>query len=420
MLIVIKYLRLFLSLVLFAGVLALTFEIIMRSEVQQVRKYDDANINHMKYGLFNVNTWKEKLTNIVLSEVKEFHLTESNKGLLKEHVEAQLGGLIDKVDEQIRKSNEETTAGWLKQRFIEAFVDVEDIKEGVPTYADQIVEEMTKDETQSQFKQVIRQRIKKYLDQTFKDQDMSEVNSIVERTGTKNKKAAIEYLRVKVAKEKKKLFYLTWILIAVAGGVFFVSGYHSKKLPAIHLFLCVGTLLSLLFAGVTTPMIDMHASISRFGFSLFGHEIEFTNQVVYFQSKSILDVFWILIADPDIQMKAVGVLLITFSIFVPFFKISSSLFYYYDLFGAKKNRFIQFFVLKSGKWSMTDVQVVAILMAYIGFNGMVSSQFETLKAAMPQFVLISTNGTTLQIGFYIFLSYVVLAMCLSLMVEKQS
>ena len=36
------------------------------------------------------------------------------------------------------------------------------------------------------------------------------------------------------------------------------------------------------------------------------------------------------------------------------------------LFTTKKNKLIQFFAFKSGKWSMADVMVVAIFMAYIG------------------------------------------------------
>ena len=61
-------------------------------------------------------------------------------------------------------------------------------------------------------------------------------------------------------------------------------------------------------------MIDMEAKISQMSFVLMSHPIHFENQVLYFQSKSILDVFWIMITHKDTQMKFVGVLLITFSI----------------------------------------------------------------------------------------------------------
>ena len=125
----------------------------------------------------------------------------------------------------------------------------------------------------------------------------------------------------------------------------------------------------LLIAGVTTPMIDMEAKIIRLSFVLMGHPLHFENQILYFQTKSILDVFWILITDKDMQMKFVGVLMITFSTVFPLLKILSSLGYYYNYHCARENPVVEFFVLKSGKWSMADVMVIAIFMAYIDSTG---------------------------------------------------
>lgn len=68
---------------------------------------------------------------------------------------------------------------------------------------------------------------------------------------------------------------------------------------------------------------------------------------------------------------------------------------------------------------MADVLIVAMMMAYIGFNGMVKTQFDIIRAALPKFDLISTNDTALQIGFYIFLCYVILSMLLALVLERQ-
>ncbi|MHB9103287.1 MAG: paraquat-inducible protein A [Sulfuricella sp.] len=148
-------------------------------------------------------------------------------------------------------------------------------------------------------------------------------------------------------------------------------------------------------------------------FMLMGHPIHFENQVLYFQSKSILDVFWIMITHQDFQLKFVGVLLITFSIVFPLLKIVSSLGYYYDYRQAKENPVIRFFVLKSGKWSMADVMVIAIFMAYIGFNGIITSQLGHLSSADQELVILTTNGTSLQPGFYLFLTYTLLALFLS-------
>jgi len=148
-------------------------------------------------------------------------------------------------------------------------------------------------------------------------------------------------------------------------------------------------------------------------FMLMGHPIHFENQVLYFQSKSILDVFWIMITHKDIQMKFVGVLMITFSIVFPLLKMVSSLGYYYNYHRARENPVIKFLILKSGKWSMADVMVIAIFMAYIGFNGIITSQFGQLSKANQELVILTTNGTSLQPGYYLFLTYTLLALFLS-------
>ena len=62
---------------------------------------------------------------------------------------------------------------------------------------------------------------------------------------------------------------------------------------------------------------------------------------------------------------------------------------------------------------MADVLVVAIFMAYIGFNGIINSQLNNIKEAGAGVDVLTTNGTHLQPGYYVFLSYAVLAMFLS-------
>ena len=120
-----------------------------------------------------------------------------------------------------------------------------------------------------------------------------------------------------------------------------------------------------------------------------------------------------MITHKDTLMKVVGALLITFSIIFPLLKLASSLGYYFNVRTARANRLIKFFVFQSGKWSMADVMVVAIFMAYFGFNGIITSQFGKLKSASQELVILTTNATSLQPGYYLFLTYTVLALFLS-------
>jgi Paraquat-inducible protein A len=415
---ILNHLRLLISIALLCAIAQTAYRICTESAYLQYQKYDEANLNHMKYGIFNVNAWKDKMASIIVAEIEEFQINNKNKQDMTKHVEGQLTTMIEKFNNQIKEENKNSTKGWIKQKLINAFVDVEKIKQSVPEYADTIVQEMTDKDSQKKLKQVIKERVSKYLDKTFEPYDVSEVNSIIERTGQKNKEEAAAFLAKTVQPKIEELFRLTWILLGLSA-LLFLSSSLFKQIPTSHFLVCVVTLLLLLYAGVTCPMIDMIARIANFHFMLFGHKVEFLNQIVYYQSKSILDVFWILMEDPAIEMKCVGVLMILFSIVFPVIKIVCSLFYYFNVASSQQNAVVRFFVLKSGKWSMTDVMIVAILMAYIGFNGMVTTQFNVIRAAIPQFELISHNDTTLQIGFYIFLVHVLLAMMLAALIEQK-
>ncbi|MCR4304682.1 MAG: paraquat-inducible protein A [Gallionella sp.] len=203
------------------------------------------------------------------------------------------------------------------------------------------------------------------------------------------------------------------LLIMLSLVPFALFGFSKQPLAPSRYIHLVLALMLLLSAGVTTPMIDMEATISQMNFVLMGHLINFENQVLYFQSKSILDVFWIMITHKDFLMKFVGGLLITFSIVFPLLKLASSLGYYYNYRHARNNPVIKYFVFKSGKWSMADVMVIAIFMAYIGFNGIITSQLGKLSSASQELVILTTNGTSLQPGFYLFMTFALLALFLS-------
>ena len=69
---------------------------------------------------------------------------------------------------------------------------------------------------------------------------------------------------------------------------------------------------------------------------------------------------------------------------------------------------------------MTDVMIIAIFMAYIGFNGVISSQFGKLHSGKEEIVLLTTNGTSLQPGFYLFMTYTLLALFLSEFLTRKS
>lgn len=408
-----RLLKIILSLIIIVASVVLCQQIISNSVANQQNKNDYAELNHIKYGLLNVNEWKRQITVILDEEINRLSLSIKNERALRKQIEILLTTLMDAIDGRIRQENSDSMAGWLKQAFINTFVNMEDLKKGIPQYANAIIQELAKSKTRDRIKTLLNKQIEQYSSLTFHQLDTSKINDVFLRTGSTDIQSARIKLNKTISIKHGLIVKESIALILLAVILFGWFGLSRQPLTPFRYMLLVGSLLLLLTAGVTTPAIDLEAKISKMSFMLMGHPVSFENQVMYFQSKSILDVFWIMITHQDFQMKFVGILLITFSIIFPLLKIASTFGYYFNYRGARENPAIKFFVLKSGKWSMADVMVVAIFMAYIGFNGILDNQFVKLSSSTPELEFLTTNGTALQPGYYLFLTYTLLALFLT-------
>jgi hypothetical protein len=402
-----------LSILIIIASIVLCWQIISNAIFNQENKNDYAELNHVKYGLFSVNEWKRQIAVVLAEEIDKLYLPKTNEQELRKHVENLLNTLIDRVDKKIREENKGSAEGWVKQSFINLFVSLDDIKKGIPEYADAVIKEIKKSKTRGQIKTALHKQLNDYLAQTFNAEDTAHLNRILQRMNVSDIEQARTSLDKAISRKNDLIAKEAILLIILSIILFALPGFSRQPLAQSQYIVLVLSLITLLTAGVTTPMIDLEAKISEMSFVLMGHPIHFENQVLYFQSKSILDLFWIMITHKDLQMKLVGLLMVTFSMIFPVLKLISSLVYYYNYHNARENAVIKFFILKSGKWSMADVMVVAIFMAYIGFNGIITSQFGQLSSASQELVILTTNGTSLQPGYYLFLTYTLLALFLS-------
>ena len=173
-----------------------------------------------------------------------------------------------------------------------------------------------------------------------------------------------------------------------------------------------------LAAGISAPMIEIDARFQEVNFMLIGEEISFNDQVIFFQSKSIIDVVLILLETGQLDSVLVGVLILAFSIIFPLAKLLSTQIYLMGNDRIRMNKILNFFAFKSGKWSMADVYVIAIFMAYIGFQGILDNQLSILNVNTESLVSISTNKTSLQPGFLLFIGFVLFSLLLSLILQK--
>ena len=415
-----KHLNFFFSLIVVIASVFLCRQIILNSVANQQNKNDLAELNHVKYGLLSIDEWKRQVTVILADEINKLYLSRANETVLRKHIEVLLNTFIDQVDAKIRQGNAETASGRLSQTFIDLFVNLDSIKKGIPEYAEAVIHEMKKAKTKRQVKAALNKQLEQYSKATFDFRDTPELARILVSTDSKDVEGARIKLNEKIEARHDLIVRDVILLIGLAAAIFALSAFNRQTLSRSRYLSLVLILVILLFAGVTTPTIDMEAKISQMTFMLLGHPVHFENQVLYFQSKSIMDVFRIMINYHDIPMKMVGVLLITFSIIFPLLKITSTLGFYFDFHHARRNPAIKFFALHSGKWSMADVMVVAIFMAYIGFNGIIADQLGRLNTVSEEMVLLTTNGTSLQPGYYLFLTYTLLALFLSELLSKKN
>lgn len=395
------------------------FSLIELSNKNQFVKADSAEIKSIKYGLFSVNQWKNQLYMIITDQIDNMDIKGSRKKL-KPIVEAQLDKLIDTVDQKIKKTNSQSVSGKFKQAFINTFVDMKEIKAGIPQYADEIIKVMQRDKVKQKVQNVIQDKVEIYFDSTFQEEDLSHINSIVARTNASDPSDARNKLQEQIAANDRTISVATFSFLLFAIFLFSLIAFTGKQLSPPLFFSMAILLIALLITGVSMPMIDLEAKIAEMSFVLLNHPVKFTDQIIYFQSKSVLDVFMVMITHADIQMKIVGILIVMFSVVFPVLKIISAFAFYFNFKGLKNSKLVQFFVLKSGKWSMTDVMIIAIFMAYIGFNGIISSQLGGLSSDSESMTFLATNGTSLKAGFFLFFGYAMLSLIFSeLLVRKE-
>ena len=252
-----KLLKLFLPLLIIISSVILCQQIISNSITNQKNKNYYAELNHVKYGLFSVDEWKRQITVILTEEINKLYLSRTNEQELRKHVEVQLNRLIDLVDKKIRAGNAGSVKGWVKQSFINTFVSLEDIKKGIPEYADAIIHEMTKSKTSDQIKTMLNKQLELYSSQTFDTQDRSQINRILLWTHSKDIESARINLNKAISDKENLIFYEAILLITLSVILFALSGFSKHPLAPARYILLVLSLIILLVPGVITPMIDL-------------------------------------------------------------------------------------------------------------------------------------------------------------------
>lgn len=393
------------------------------SEQQKKIKEDYATLNSITFGLLSVNQWKDKITVIVNNQIQDFDFTKSQQKDLQKEVEQILDALIKKAIAIVNRP-QKTLMGKIKKAAVKIFVDEKELQAQVPGFARTIIAQIKKPSSKKRLKNLASSKFKE-LEQTTFDSSITAERTVrakmYHKYSVKDDSSFEGKINSLLAGVKHQSdIYMYSMLGCVL--LFLILWMFLKKQIELHKTLFVLSILAaaiLLVVGVSSTMIDVEARIATLDFSLLGEHMIFKNQILFFQSKGILEVVTVLLKTGHGESVIVGLLILCFSILFPVSKLSSSLIY---LLGKDnswtRGKLIHYFGFESGKWSMADVMVVAIMMTYLAFNGIIDSQLAELNIKNSYLSSVTTNNTALQPGFIVFVAFVMFSLILSEILKR--
>jgi len=390
------------------------------SQAAEIKK-DYSELNNITHGLLSVNIWRDHLTSMVLNRIDEFEFTPEQEDTLVFQVENILVAGIDKGD-SLMNLKQKSLKGKLRKFAVRTLVPEEKIRALVPMFARTIVNEIQQPENKEALKYVIKSKLQEYSDMTHADSETAvlRLNTLFEKYEVVNLDAFNQKTSGSLGELEDQTYNHTYILLGIIVVFLFIWWLLRNQYYLHTPMFIISVLLSLvvLFAGVTAPMIEIDARFQQVNFLLIGEQITFNDQVIFFQSKSILQVIAILFETGKVDSFFVGLLILAFSIIFPIAKLVSTQIYLAGNEKIRRSKILKFFAFKSGKWSMADVYVIAIFMAYIGFQGILDHQLAAANVETESLVSISTNKTSLQPGFIIFIGFVLFSLVLSTILKK--
>lgn len=370
------------------------------------------------FGLFSVDQWRDEVADVVNHQVRHFKMTAAQKKELRVEVQQIILALINKAGALLNKKPK-SLSGKIKKFAVKTFVNTDKIKAQVPGFAKTIIAQVDNPANKKQLSTMAMGKFRQaqktgYIDSTITVHEVLTNKMFrkyhVSSADEFNKKLSVSLQDIRTTTYAYSFGMLACIVLVL------LLWWFLRKRTDLHATLFVMSLLFafvLLGVGLSASMVEVDARIKSLDFVLLGEHVVFKNQVLFYQSKSILDVVKVLIKQPAVDSIAVGILILAFSVVFPVLKLSSTGIHLLGKRSLAENKVIKYFAFQSGKWSMADVIVIAILMTYIGLNGLLEGQLASLNINSDQLTIITTNNTALQPGYIIFISYVLFGLTLS-------
>lgn len=412
-----KALRLiFLALLLGTSVF-FSIKIYQQEKLNQEHQGDLIELSDIKYGLFNVDEWKNVFAEIIAKKMDDFNLENTDEAAFKKEISAFLTKAVDNFEKRYNEKNSGGGLSGLLRKSISSFAGIFDqVKEDIPVFTEDIYKFLTSGGSKDMIKEYLSEQLDAYTKDTFLATDYRVMNNIISKYEGKDKIDTTVIINAKIEEINTNRNLYQYSLLGIYAISLLLLLFLKNKTKVEYLLFIFYSFL-LLFLGVFLPMIAIDARITELNFAFLGETIQFKDQVLFYKSKSIVEVVDLMISQNRIDLLFVGGLILVFSVLFPVSKLLSSIFYVFSN-KLKKSKIVNFLVFKTGKWSMADVFVIAIFMAYLGFDGLITDQLKQLQIVTESAKIIATNNSDLLFGFYAFTGFVLFSLFISQKIKK--
>lgn len=393
----------------------------LSTEQEQIKE-DYSMSNNITFGLFSVDQWRDRISAVVDRQVQGYSMTRAQKKALQAQVEQQLNGLINNVVKEINKP-QESLSGRLKKFAFNNFVNADQIHAQVPSFSKTIIDKVNSPTSTKRLKNIVSSKIDQLEKETYDSTSVANA-AVTKYLYRKYKVASAAEFDKRINSRLASIRTVTYnYAYAMLGCVALalVLWWLMRKQVQLHKTLFVISLFFafiLLAVGITASIIEVDARLQTLNFTLLGEKVAFENQVLFFQSKSILGIVQTLLKQPKPDAIAVGILILVFIIVLPVLRIIAKGIHILSGKKLAQNKVVKYLTFESGKWDMADVMVVGILMTYIGLNGILQSQLSNLNIHNSFLTTNTANDTSLQPGYFIFVGYVVFETILSYLLKR--
>ena len=397
---------------------------------------DLAEIQHVRYGILSADQWRTIIGPILNAQVDKLDLKGQTKNL-RPMVEHSLNSLLDNIQQQMsaprpaspkpqanspakpgsKAGSKPAPAAFTAPPMLVNMI-VNSLRPHIPEYTNVVLAELAKPQNQNAFKDSIRSVLNDAVKNTFSSTDMTTFSAILKRYGCSTGQACEQTLANQIQQSDTQLtrYYLIVLVSAALAFLLLTVARPMLSRPAVVVLMLF--CITMLVAGVLSPMLEVEVRITRLDATLLGSPIEFQEQSLYYRSKTVLEVSRSLLEMHRPAMSLVAVLVILFSVVFPTLKmlaLSASLIRPSLL---RNSRIVRLLAFQLSKWSMADVMVLAIFMSFIAFNGVIESGMGGIRSApQVQQLVIPTDSSKILPGYYLFIGFCLSSIYLSKKLE---